>query len=96
MSETDLDLTKEQPSPPELLTFRTKPYDPEEDRERLRGVIAIIIVGLLVGIVIFSFVTLWFKWVAVTDLKSVLELVLSPIVALVGSVTGFYYGGRSK
>ena len=35
-------------------------------------------------------------WLTVPDVKALLEVVLAPVVGLVGAVTGFYYGGKSN
>lgn len=84
-------------SPP-LLTTTSVPYDPSEDRERKRGQTALSLVGLLAGIAVFSLI---FAMVAATKeredaLKAVLELLFGPIVGLVGAVTGFYFGAKSR
>lgn len=73
-------------------------YDPSEDREKIRGRIALILVCALVGVLGFSLVS---SWIVMTTenrdaLMKVLEVVLAPLVALVGAVTGFYYGEKSK
>lgn len=81
------------PSPP------LAPYDPAEDRERVRGRIAQILVWLLVGIVVVSLgAGVWLGLrteEGIDSLKLVLELVLTPIIGLVGAVTGFYFGEKS-
>jgi len=73
-------------------------YDPTEDREKIRGTIALILVLALVGVLVFAVVSSWI--VMNTEnrdaLMKVLEVVLAPLVALVGAVTGFYYGEKSK
>lgn len=80
----------------QLFTPSTADYDPAQDREKVRGRIALILVFLLLGIVAVSFVAIWFKMAPLTDVKGILELVLAPVVGLVGAVTGFYYGEKSK
>ncbi len=73
-------------------------YNPSKDREKIRGTIALILVWALVGVLVFSVVSSWF--VMTTEnrdaLVRILEIVLTPLVALVGAVTGFYYGEKSK
>lgn len=75
------------------------PYDPAEDRERVRGRIAQTLVWLLVSIAGLSLIV--GAWLAlrtengIEALKIVLELILTPIVGLVGAVTGFYFGEKS-
>ena len=74
------------------------PYDPSEDREKIRGLIALILVCALVGVLAFALFSSWFVMEAGnrSNIMNVLEVVLAPLVALVGAVTGFYYGEKSK
>lgn len=82
----------------------TKTFRLEEEREKKRGQIAVLLVRLLVGIVVASFVFTYLRSVtsmeiggiAVKDVKEILTMIFSPIVALVGAVTGFYFGGKSE
>ena len=73
-------------------------YDPTKDRENVRGHLAYIVVGLFALLVVL---TLWFAHAVVTDdpalqrLLQVVGILLSPVVALVGAVTGFYYGEKA-
>jgi hypothetical protein len=99
--EPAVDLSEEdvqQGYPPETLVlgeYESQPYDPEPEREKLRGWIALILVGLLVAVVVFAFLTLWFGEAAhQSDLKALLDLIIAPIVGVVGAVTGFYFGGK--
>ena|SRR5712692_5739124 len=93
----DLDLTTpaEDPSPPTRLSgpLLSAPYDPSQDREKMRGQIAGGLVVLLAFVVIVSFVMLCAKCTTSAELKDLLQIALGPIVALVGSATGFYFGG---
>lgn len=69
-------------------------YDPAPEREKIRGIIALTLILLFVATVLLSFLSLWLGWVAVDDLETFLKLVLGPIIALAGSATGFYFGGK--
>lgn len=93
-----VDLSEEE-APPSTSTPEMATYDPAEDRERVRGRIAQILVWLLVGIVVVSLgagIGLGLRVEeGIESLKLVLELVLTPIIGLVGAVTGFYFGERS-
>jgi hypothetical protein len=65
-----------------------------EVRERKRGQIAMSLVGILGLIIAGSLIC--FAWGTNVDgLKTLLSIILGPIVALVGSVAGFYFGGFS-
>ncbi len=75
----------------------TKAYDPAPEREGIRGKLAIFLLLLLMGVVLVSFASLWFlNKEGFENLKALLELLLAPIVALVGTVTGFYFGEKTK
>lgn len=71
-------------------------YDPEPEREQSRRWLAYALVILLCATVIASFVSLWLlDQDGFINLKALLELVFAPIITLVGTATGFYFGGRS-
>lgn len=85
-----------------------KPYDPAQDQETVRGVIAI---GLLVALgIVILFLLVAGSWLAVlcyrgtscmsaTEslgiLTNIANIVFTPLVGLVGSVTGFYFGSKA-
>lgn len=89
-----------------------KPYDPTKDREKKRGEIALILVFTLVGVVSVSFVVFaikafFFGCVECTaeqsefakfvdSLSELLELIFAPLIGLIGAVTGFYFGEKSR
>ncbi len=91
------DFTSEPDAPtPEV---QAKPYDPEPEREKKRGQMAIGLLALLASVIVGSFLSLWFKWAGTDDLLKVLNVVFGSLIGLVGAVTGFYYGsagGRSS
>jgi hypothetical protein len=66
-------------------------YDPAEDREKVRGRIAGGLVALLAVLTLVPTAAVIFGTSA-DDLKTILEVVLPPVVALCGSALGFYYG----
>jgi hypothetical protein len=74
-------------------------FNLDQAQEETRGMIAGSLVALLFVTVIFSFLSLWNDGDADPDhakLKSVLELIFAPLVTLVGSATGFYFGGKKR
>lgn len=92
----ELDLTNEKAADvdgavPEPTTV---PYNSDQDRERIRGVVALSLVGLLAAVVLGSFIGLATGWIPMRDLKELLTIVLGPLIALVGAATGFYFGGK--
>jgi hypothetical protein len=85
-----------------------KPYDPTADRENIRGTIAQALVWTLVGViavvVVTGLVTIQEchtkdactpETVELKTIRAVIELVLTPLIGLVGAVTGFYFGEKS-
>lgn len=96
-------------SPSDVIQSPTEePYDPAPARENVRGMIALLLVWTLVAVValvmIVGIVTAYGCHLKesctpeTADLKSiraVIELVLTPLVGLVGAVTGFYFGEKS-
>lgn len=86
-----------------------EPYDPAPARENVRGRIALLLVWTMVvviGLVVLIGIVTAYNCrlkdacsVDATDLKSmraVIELVLTPLIGLVGAVTGFYFGEKSS
>lgn len=91
----ELDLTGEKASDGHTaLEPSTVPYNSDEDRERIRGLVALFLSGLLAFVVLGSFIGLAAKLIEMKDLKELLTIVLGPIIALVGAATGFYFGGK--
>ena len=69
-------------------------YNPEPRRDQARMWLAYILVALLCVVIMASYGSLWLMSSAdFPNLKALLELVLAPVIALVGSATGFYFGG---
>jgi hypothetical protein len=71
------------------------PYNPSRMREGVRGALAFGLLLLLVGIVVGSFALL-LTGADPEQSKAWLQVVLTPIVGLVGAATGFYYAERSR
>jgi hypothetical protein len=69
-------------------------FDPEPQREKMRGRIAMGLLLMVAGIVAISFISLWFGMDTDT-LQTLLTIIFGPIVALAGTATGFYFGGRT-
>ena len=81
---------------PGLATLKTQPYDPGPEREKKRGVIALTLVFLMCGLVALSLIYIVVAPKEAEALRVVLEIVFGPIVGLVGAVTGFYFGEKSR
>ena len=85
-----------------------KSYDPTADRETIRGTIALALIWTLVlviaAVVLTGLVTVYgchpknactTETVELKTIRVVIELVLTPLIGLVGAVTGFYFGEKS-
>ena len=90
-----LDLSDE-PSPAQGATVRTAAYDPSQDREKVRGWIAISLIILLIALIAMLFLAILTSVVTVGDLDKIVATVLTPIMGIVGTVIGFYFGEKSK
>jgi hypothetical protein len=79
-----------------LVEVKERPFNPDHDRERKRGIIALRLVYCLLGIDGFSLLYLTIYPDKTESLKQVLDILMSPIVGLVGAATGFYFGEKSR
>lgn len=79
-------------TPPPITPLRL--FDAEPGRERVRAALALILVALLTVMVLMSLVAAVIDEEAGGRLKSLLDTLLPPVVALCGSAIGFYYAGR--
>ena len=84
-------------------------YDPTRDQETKRGEIAMWLVWTLTAVIGFAVLTGLVSTGAcflnpgacpvsdqvLTVSKTLLEIVLTPLIGLVGAVTGFYFGGKT-
>jgi hypothetical protein len=88
--------------------LEAKPYDPAIDRETTRGTIAQALVWTLVAVigavVVAGLLTVYYchnekacaaDTVEIKTLRAVVEIVMTPLIGLVGAVTGFYFGEKS-
>jgi len=79
--------------PPPHFVLRTV----EQQREEKRGEIALLLVRLLAGLGAGALALLasagWLK-LDIASIKEILTVIFPSVVALVGTVTGFYFGGR--
>jgi hypothetical protein len=68
----------------------------DRDRERMRGWIALALIGLLAAVLLAAFVGLLTTTISAHDLKELSPVFLSPLIALVSAATGFYFGGAKR
>jgi hypothetical protein len=65
-------------------------------RENIRGIIALGLIALLSAVVVVSLILIWVHPERSKELHELLVLVFGPLIALVGSATGFYFGSKEK
>lgn len=82
---------------PKLEQPSSAPFNPDKDREQARKGITYWLLALLTALFIVSFIAFATLKADPTfdQLKSLVELLLGPLVALVSAATGFYFGAQS-
>ena len=78
---------------PPLITVSKEDIKIRIDTARRR--IAYVLVGTLVGVIAFPIIALLTGWMAANDIKEILPLLTGPVVGLVGTVVGFYFGEKA-
>ncbi len=73
-----------------------EPFDPAPQRERLRGVIAVVLVGLFALAILPCLAIFWTLPDRASDLKDLLPLVLTPLTSVVSAVLGFHCGAQAR
>ncbi len=87
----DIDLsTTESPTFEGNLRPKSAPYNRERDREQARSRIAYWLIGILSAVILFVGAI---GLLTDRDLDQLTTVFVTPIVGLVGTVLGFYYGG---
>jgi len=96
-TDAEVDLTNEPvfstepiPAPEE------RPFDPTRAREVMRGAIALALLSTLFLLLVAAHYTYWkSSEVKYDDYMKLLNLVFTPVVALVSTAIGFYFGERA-
>lgn len=91
-----LDLTSDEPINGIEKRIEVKDYDPRPQEDSARRNIAYILLSILGVILIWSLLSITLNRESTDDVISVLQIILSPIIALVSAATGFYYGSKSN
>lgn len=73
-----------------------EPFNLTKAQEKVRGRIAQWLVALLAAVVLFAFMTLWLFDNRVADLEKLLTIIFAPVITLVGTATGYYFGGKNS
>ena len=90
-----LDFSDDPPSA-QGATVRSASYDPAQDREKIRGQIAMALIILLIALIALLFLAILASVVKIADLDKIVATVLTPIMGIVGTVIGFYFGEKSR
>lgn len=85
---------------PPFEAFEERSYDPDSSRDGTRQIITLWLIGLLCAIVGLTFVALFARGASTgfTDkeffheLKQVLDVLVGPVITLLASAVGFYFG----
>lgn len=81
-----------------------EPYNPDKANDDARRLIAISLIVLLAAVILLTFwALLWALAAGKADTKTnyehiagILNILFGPIVTLVGSATGFYFGAQNR
>ena len=92
----DIDLTGE----PNIIT-RTPKLDTSvvqktTTTDMARIGLSLLLVGILAFVVVVSMVAVWTNSKNEAAIEALLKVILSPIIGLVGSVVGFYFGAKAS
>jgi hypothetical protein len=71
------------------------PYDPARRREETRSRLALALVTLISLIALLLVVLTALEELTIDDAKDLAGVVLAPLIAVTGTVFGFYYGGHT-
>lgn len=94
---TELDLTAEEPNAPgKPLAERVLQRRRFHPDDWARVTLALVLVGLLVVLTLGAGYYVATAPAKEQAIETYLKLVFTPVVGLVGSVVGFYFGSRSK
>jgi hypothetical protein len=110
VDERVMDLSEEEPAANRLIVLPQRFYTPtqvsittaertERLREQMRGWIALVLTAALLTLVLFTLLYVILSGLPTDELVRVIQgvgaTILTPIVGLIGAVTGFYYGGQT-
>ncbi len=101
-----LDLSLEYVEPKKIPN--SEPFDRSQSRENVRGKIALRLVWLLIAVISIAMLIAGLATLSCTSaakcpdefgglkpVKTILDIVIAPLVGLVGSVIGFYFGEKA-
>jgi uncharacterized membrane protein len=85
---------EEQALTPTVVEVTESTWNQARTREQMRSVLAASLVLLLAVVTLLPLLFIALNMVSIDDLDTLLKIVFAPVVALVGSVVGFYFGAE--
>lgn len=73
-----------------------EPFNLTREQEKVRGRIAEGLLMMLGVILLFSFLTLWAFGTNFGDLEKLMTIIFAPLITLVGTATGYYFGNKTS
>ncbi len=75
---------------------QTEPYNHLRQQELVRGRIAEALTAMLAITILLAFLTLWAYGTTFADLEKLMTIIFGPVIALVGTAIGYYFGGKTS
>ena len=72
-----------------------QPFNIAKEQEKVRGQIAQALVAMLAVIILLAFLSLWVYSSTFSDLEKLMTIIFGPVIALVGTAIGYYFGGKT-
>jgi hypothetical protein len=91
----DGDLSAESASRLEAPPPTLEPFNLTREQEKVRGRIAEGLLMMLGVILLFAFLTLWALGTNFGDLEKLMTIIFAPVITLVGTATGYYFGNKT-
>ena len=63
-------------------------------QEKVRGRIAQGLIVMLAIVILLAFISLWHYRSSFADLEKLMTIIFGPVIALVGTAIGYYFGGK--
>ncbi len=72
-----------------------EPFNIAQAQEKVRGLVAQGLIVMLAIIILMAFITLWSYGSTFADLEKLMTIIFGPVIALVGTAIGYYFGGKT-
>jgi hypothetical protein len=84
------------PADPFANPFETKDYNPEQDREKIRGYVALAAAVTFFAVVFFYLYEATRASIQWPQVKEAMGSVLPAVTSVLGTVVGFYFGSQKR